>query len=163
MKNDKVFVNLRIVVAIFVYVMIITMICFGIIFDLETGSILVESETDILFIKGFFIVLTLLLNIVIFLVSIPKWFVKIIFSKTGLYIVRPFQENAFVPYSNICQITVATYNHIGMFPKYIVFSKRKLSEYEKTHINLIDDENVIILRHRKKVLRLIEKYQLKCT
>ena len=162
MSSNKFFVNFKMVIAIVFYTITITIICFRIIFELETGLVLVETEKDKLMMEIFFAILLLLHNTLVYVFLIPRWFTIIEFCENGLYCYKIFHKKTFIPYSNFREITVATYKHICTFPKYIVFSKRKLSKYEKTHINLISDD-VIMLRYGKKILKTIDMYHLACT
>lgn len=163
MRQNKVFLNLKLVIAIAFSAIISTIIYMGFVIEIERGNISTASESDKVGSQIICIVLILLFDITILSVLVPKWFVIIEFSKNGLYIYKPFKKNFFIAYSKIRQITMATYNHIGFHPKYIVLATRKLSPSEKTHINLVNDDNVVILRKRKKVLKLLKKYQLTIT
>lgn len=163
MRSNKVFLNFHMAIAVFIYAIVTTVICIYIILGIDTGIILSETETDGWMIKIIFGSLIFLLNISIFLFVIPKWCVVVEFTQNGLYLLKLFEKKTFIPYSDIRQVTIVTYNHMGIYPKFIAISKRKLSKHEKTHANLINDRSIIVLRYRKKVLNLIEKNRLYLT
>lgn len=160
MRSNKVFLNFHMVIAVFIYAIVTTVICLYIIQGIDVGIILSKTETDGLMIKIIFVSLIFLLDISIFLFVFPKWCVVVEFTQNGLYLLKIFEKKAFIPYSDIRQVAIITYNHMGIHPKFIAISKRKLSKHEKTHANLINDRNIIVLRYRKKVLNLIEKNRL---
>ena len=156
MRRNRVFMNLEWVIAMSIWLAVVTTAILAIVFTPAPG----ESKARIDATDITLIVLLFSVYIVILISFIPKWFGRMEFSENGLYVCKPFKKKFFIEYSKIHQITMATYDHTGFHPAYIVITTRKLSPYEHTHINLVNDDNVVILRKRKKVLKLLKTYQL---
>ena len=122
-------------------------------FHIARQAYLDDSLFGVIYMGG----LAIILDVLLLIFTFPKVFVQIKFTDKGIYICKLYKKKNFIPYREL-KITNATYNHMGYCPTYIVFSTRTLSKYESTHINLVEQKDIVKVLKSKKVVHLVKKY-----
>ena len=104
-----------------------------------------RNEISIAF---FFLLMTLAVN-VISLCALPKWRIIIELDNENISYKPTFKKKVVKKYSDFGYFYCASYTYYTQ-KKYIVFSQRRLSDYELTHINNVPvSDKLIKIKVRK--------------
>lgn len=104
---------------------------------------IVENDIAIIF-----FLLTVCINIIC-LCTLPKWCIIVELSADGISYKPTFKKKIKRKYSDFGYFYCASYTYYTQ-KKYIVFSQRRLSDYELTHINNVPvSEKLIKIKVRK--------------
>lgn len=96
----------------------------------------------------FFLLMTLAVN-VISLCALPKWRIIIELDNESISYKPTFKKKVIKKYSDFGYFYCASYTYYTQ-KKYIVFSQRRLSDYELTHINNVPvSDKLIKIKVRK--------------
>lgn len=124
-------------------------ICWWIIMIIcSTASSILCFHRNEISIAFFFLLMTLAVN-VISLCALPKWRIIIELDNESISYKPTFKKKVVKKYSDFGYFYCASYTYYTQ-KKYIVFSQRRLSDYELTHINNVPvSDKLIKIKVRK--------------
>lgn len=116
---------------------------------LGIGMIMLCFHINEIAISKFFLLLTLAVN-VICLCCMPKWRIIVELNNDGICYKPTFKKKNIKKYADFGYFYCASYTYFTQKKKYIVFSQRRLSDYELTHINSVPvSDKLIKIKVRK--------------
>lgn len=98
----------------------------------------------------------LIAHLITCLLCMKRWFIIMVLTREGIEYYTLFRKPVKKTYNNFPYIYIAEYRHgtligIGNKMKFVVFSSRRLTDHERTHINMVaPTEDLLKIRYRKK-------------